>query len=348
MTTVRWPIDDVLARTDLTALLNDLADRATYNTRVRRWRCPVPDHDDQRASVSIYTDNRGHERWRCWSGNDDHRGDAVDLVRFARGVSKADAIDWLATRAGMIPEVLPAPVVRTAASAPVERKVVPLDPVVVRYVEACERILWGPTGRPVREWLHGRGFDDDLLRANRVGCDPGRSMMRRQNGLAYGRSLAAVFPALNEISEVHYAQTRYLDPAGGPKYENPSANLGTNPRLAWARCVGEPRSNLLVVCEGIPDTLSGAALGHRSVGFLGANGVAPNSVLRIIEQAALTDAKIVVVPDRDRAGGVMAETLMNHLTVAGVEATVIPLTDGIHDLNDWMRTSTPSLELVPP
>ena len=71
----RWEIADVLARTDLAQLLDQLATPATHNIRGRRWHCPMPDHDDQHASVTLHTDHRGHERWRCWSGDHTHRGD---------------------------------------------------------------------------------------------------------------------------------------------------------------------------------------------------------------------------------------------------------------------------------
>ena len=156
-----------------------------FATRGRRWHCPLPEHDDHHASVTIHTDHRGHERWRCWSGDNDHRGDAIDLVRVTQRIGRPEAVDWLANRAGLIADQPLA--VAQPRRALVQREQVPLDPVVVRYVEACERILWGTTGRPVREWLHGRGFGDELLRANRVGCDPGRSMMHRQRGIALRR-----------------------------------------------------------------------------------------------------------------------------------------------------------------
>jgi hypothetical protein len=99
-----WRIDDVLARTDLTALLDQLAEPATHAVRGRRWHCPVPDHDDRHASVTVHTDHHGHERWRCWSGDNAHRGDAIDLVAVTQRISRADAVDWLAHRAGMIPD----------------------------------------------------------------------------------------------------------------------------------------------------------------------------------------------------------------------------------------------------
>lgn len=50
---VRWQIVDVLDRTDLARLLDELAEPATHNMRGRRWHCPLPDHDDHHASVTI-------------------------------------------------------------------------------------------------------------------------------------------------------------------------------------------------------------------------------------------------------------------------------------------------------
>ena len=126
--TVRWRIEDVLARTDLAALLDDVAQRGTHQTRGRRWHCPLPDHDDSHPSVTMHTDHRGHERWRCWSGDDTHRGDAIDLVVATQRINRTDAIDWLAQRAGMIPDQpLPAPAQKRRPRAPV---VVPLDAAV--------------------------------------------------------------------------------------------------------------------------------------------------------------------------------------------------------------------------
>ena len=108
----------------------------------------------------MHTDHRGHERWRCWSGDDTHRGDAIDLVTATQRLNRGDAIDWLADRAGMRPD-RPLPPVSPQTASRHDRRVVPLDPAVVRYAQACERILWSPTGAPVRDWLHGRGFNDD-------------------------------------------------------------------------------------------------------------------------------------------------------------------------------------------
>ncbi|MCU1366247.1 MAG: zinc finger, CHC2-type, partial [Ilumatobacteraceae bacterium] len=243
--TPRWSIDDVLARTDLANLLDELGQPSGRLGPNRRWHCPVSGHEDHRASVSMYRDHHGHERWRCWSG--DHRGDAIDLVTITSNRDRTEAVDWLATRAGMIPDrpfppIQPKPAPERALPATV------MAPVVERYVRLCASVLRGPQGAPVREWLHNRGINDDTIHANQIGADPSRAVLRRERGLPYGAAIAATFPALNPAGRVTYVQARYLDPdATGRKYDNPAAALAPHPRLAFPVTTNAASSAQLLV-----------------------------------------------------------------------------------------------------
>lgn len=330
---MRWQIADVLDRTDLAQLLDEIAQPATHSTRGRRWHCPLPEHEDHHASVTMHTDHRGHERWRCWSGDDSHRGDAIDLISVTQRMSRADAIDWLAQRAGMVPDrPLPPPARKRRPRRPTH---VPLDPVVVRYAKACERVLWGPGGLAVREWLHGRGFTDELIAANHIGADPGRRKMRRRRGLPYGNSIAAVFPALDPDGKIHYLQARYLEPGEGPKYDNPAAALGSNPRLAWPRAIGRTRTNTLVVCEGIPDALTAAQAGFRSTAVLGSQAPDHSVATRVATVAERDGLAIIAVVDNDEAGMAWGARLSDLLVDGGrVPQLVQPPKPGM-DLNLW-------------
>lgn len=341
----RWKIDDVLARTDLGAILDQVAEPATYSVRGRRWHCPLPEHDDHHASVTMHADHRGHERWRCWSGDDTHRGDAIDLVVATQRFNRADAIDWLAHRAGMIPDqAVPAPARKTRPTAPT---VVPLDPSVARYVAACERILWSPSGRPVRDWLHQRGLRDDVLRVNHVGADPGRRMMRRQRGLPYGNSTAAVFPALDPTGKVRYLQARYLDPGDGPKYDNPAAALGSNPRLAWTQTEPPPHPGVLAVCEGIPDALTAAQAGFTAAAVLGSQAPDQSVGARLATHAERHELAIVAVIDSDPAGRAWGQRLGDLLADHDQNLTVVePPVEGL-DLNAWALRDPRWVEHLP-
>lgn len=331
----RWRIDDVLARTDLAELLDQLAEPAMYATRGRRWHCPVPDHDDRHASVTIHTDHRRHERWRCWSGDDNHRGDAVDLVRVTQRVGRSEAVDWLAQRAAMFPD-RPLPAVAPKPPARAEPRLdVPLDPSVLHYVKACEKILWTSTGRPVREWLNRRGFSDELLKLNHVGADPGRTMLHRKRGLPYGGSIGATFPAMDEHGEITYVQTRYLKPGTGPKYDNPAASLATNPRLAWMNRATEVSENVLLICEGLPDGLSASGAGFEAVALLGAQSCS-NWVLDRLAGSLRPGQRAVCVPDNDAAGQSWANAVLENLRRTGVNATSISPPAAHRDLNAWL------------
>jgi hypothetical protein len=215
----RWRIEEVLKRTDLGPSLDELADPADGGLRGRRWHCPLASHEDRHPSVSMFTDQAGHQLWRCWSGDDTHRGEAIDLVVAVRRCSQVAAVEWLANRLGIGPA--DGPTQRGHRWRPRPAEPAPPadpDPALVRYVGACERILWTVGGTPVRRWLAGRGLmDEELLRANHVGADPGCQLLPRRGGLPSGAAVAAVFPALDESDVVHYLQARSLDPGDGAK-----------------------------------------------------------------------------------------------------------------------------------
>jgi DNA primase len=328
----RWQIDDVLERTDLAHLLDELARPSGHATGAgRRWHCPMPDHEDHRASVSMFRNHHGHERWRCWSS--DHRGDAIDLVMVTTGRTRTDAIDWLATRAGMIPD-RPLPPARPKSTPKPGAPAGTMHPIVAQYVDTCAALLHKPLGEPVRQWLHRRGITEATITANRVGVDPGRAMLMRRRGLPYGKAVAATFPALDPRGNVTYVQARYLDTdAVGRKYDNPSAQLAPHPRLAFAARTGQ-RSDLLVVCEGIPDALIASQAGYAAVGLLGAH--APDEAVAMQLAAHATDQglDVALVRDPDDEGARVAQVLVPLLEREGV-TPIVAVPPGGADLNDW-------------
>jgi hypothetical protein len=338
----RWRIDEVLSRIDLGGLLDDLAEAADGGLRGRRWHCPLASHADRHPSVSMFTDRAGHQRWRCWSGDDRHRGDAIDLVVAVHRCSQVEAVEWLANRLGFGPAEGPTqPGPRTPRPAEPAPLTDP-DPALIRYVGACERILWTVGGSPVRRWQAGRGLlDEELLRANHVGADPGRQLLPRRRGLPPGVSLAAVVPAFDESGEVRYLQARSLDPGHGAKYINPASALAVNPRLAWTVTVGSPRADLLVVCEGVSDALTAARAGCRAVAVLGSHAPDVNVAGQLAHRAQRDRLHVVAVIDNDDAGrswgGRLGELLDDH----GQRLTVVEPAILGADLNDWARNDPP-------
>jgi hypothetical protein len=338
MPTVRVDRDDVLARTDLPALLDSLSGPASRAGRSTRWRCPDPGHPDEHPSVSVFTDHRGVQRWRCWSGG--HGGTAIDALVVARSMSVGEALEQLALQAGgWVASSVRLP------SAP--RRPVPLSLAVVRYVEACEKILWARAGRPVLDWLtDARGLDPDVLRLNRVGADPGPELLRRPLGLPRG-GVGAVFPALDEEGALAYCQTRYLNPGEGrSKYDNPAARFGDNPRVGIVRPAKPAAVGALYVCEGLPDAYVAAAAGFDAVAVLGATYPAERIARRIT--SLVNGRSVVIAFDNDPAGNSGADRLSELLSSRHVITKRAMLPEGC-DLNALaIREPGWELPLAPP
>ena len=197
-----------------------------------------------------------------------------------------------------------------------------VDPSVVRYVEACEQILWTPAGRPILDYLTGqRGLDPDVLRANRVGADPGPGTLRRPGGLPRGGP-AAVLPALGYDGQVTYAQARYLDPPPGrSKYDNPASRLAANPKLGWINPAHQ-QLGPLVVCEGTIDALTAATAGYRAVAVLGATYISADIARQICDAAGPYPA--ILAFDADTAGQAAAERLVQLLPDTSTVAIDLP------------------------
>jgi len=326
---VRYDRDELLARTDLGDLADELLGAHTGHGRNARWPSPVPDHPQtgRTPPMSIFTDHRGVQRWTCFATG--ANGTAIDLVMTATGCSVADAITRLAERARLdrppeqrrpIPRRDPPPPPRQEPSA-----------AMVAYVDACAQVLWRPDGAPVRDWLiERRGLDPDVLRRNRVGADPGPARLRRPYGLPR-HGPAAVFPALDDTGRPVYLQARYLHPpADRGKYDNPAARHAANPRVALAEPARTDRS-VTVVTEGIPDALAAATGGYRAIAVLGAS--APDG--RVARAVAGRAGAVALAFDADPAGRAGAARLTELLAGLGRD-DVVDLTPPAPDLNAWL------------
>lgn len=321
--------DDLLARVDLVAVLDGLSPGEGQG-RGRQWRCPSPTHEDARPSVKVSVDSSGTQRWRCWSGGES--GTAIDAVMAARSMPVGEAIRWLNDNHAYL-EVLP------RRAAPESRPVGQPAREAVEYAQRCEKLLWTGSGRAVHDWLNQRGLDDDVLRANKVGADPGRRFLPRPKGLPGGWP-AAVFPALDRAGNVAYFQARFLDPpAGRDKYDNPSRRHAANPRVAWTSVPEsvEARRGVLVVAEGAPDALTAAQAGFASVAVLGSmypDGRVADAIAGFVRD---NDVAVAVCFDCDvsESGAKGATKLIGLLAERGIVDVdnVVP-PDGM-DLSDW-------------
>src|SRR5581483_9122441 len=338
--------NDVLGRTDLAGLCDELLGPRRGRGHSASWPCPDPGHGPQTGRtppVSVFQTRDGTERWRCHACG--AGGTAIDLVMRADGVGFREAVQRLGVRAGVPeaerPRVVPLqrpPVSPPAATAEV-------SPALEAYVGACEAWLWGPGGRAFRSFLAHRGLSEEILRANRVGADPGPRAVPRADGLPRGGP-AVVLPLLEPDSHRPvYLQARYLQPRHR-KYDNPASSLvPTSPRLGEVHLAGPPlRPDIALICEGIPDALIAAQAGWRSVAVLGA-GLPDQRVARAITER-FPDETLVVAFDSDHRGRDGSAALLDLLRREGtgerISTLEIPATAG--DLNAWAIDSGPGFE----
>ena len=322
--------DDLLRRTDLAALLDDLSPGPPSRLgKTARWRCIDPGHQDHNPSVTMFTDHRGIQRWKCWSGG--HNGTAIDAILTAKGGTIAEALSSLEKRAGGHFDRTDRPRAAPVRSGPVE-----LDPIVLEYVEACQRILWKPAGRHVLDYLvTERGLDPAVLEANHVGADLGPDVMSRRKGLPRG-GVAAVLPTHAIDGKIIYAQARYLHPRGGQgKYDNPAGRLCTNPRVGWVVGQAKRSTSVLVVCEGLIDAFSTATAGYASVALLSAT-YADRQIASVIGDEA-RDRKILLGLDNDAAGRTATELLAEAFDALNCRHATIEVQAGqdLNNLREW-------------
>jgi hypothetical protein len=331
---MRYDRDELLARTDLAALADELLGYHVGNGRNARWPSPVADHPQtgRTPPMSIFVDHRGIERWTCFATG--ANGTAIDLVVTATGRAVGDAMAWLAERARLDrppPERAPIPA-RRPPEPPRREPTAALR----SYVEECERLLWKPEGAAIRRWLvEDRRLNPDVLRHNRIGADPGPAVLRRAAGLPR-HGPAAVFPALDDHRDAVYCQARYLDPPPDcGKYDNPSGGHGSNPRVAPVEPARASPRGATVITEGIPDALAAASAGYRAVAVLGA-GVPDR---RVAERLARRPGVLIVAFDADDAGRAGAARVTELLRDLGRNAVVLdpPATD----LNTWLVARGP-------
>ena len=195
----------------------------------------------------------------------------------AAAATRVDAVDWLAARAGMIPDRPLPPIPAKPRPAP---PATTMDPAVERYVRICAAVLWGPQGaagarlvaRPRVRRRDDAGQPARLRPRPPTAAPPTRPPLRQGAGGDVpgarhrpGRSRSSR-PATS-TSTPPAASTTTRPPPSPPTRASPSP---VTP--------GSPRWPLLMVCEGMPDALTAAQAGYRSVGLLGAQ--APDALRR--------------------------------------------------------------------
>jgi Toprim-like len=287
------------------------------------------------------------QRWKCHACGEG--GTAIDLWMVSQRTTVGDAITALAERsgataavtAGATPRIKHLLATPTRSAPPTQVDAGGFDVRVESYVASAADLLWSAPGRGALQWLHGRGFADPVLKANRVGFDPGPRRLRRPKGLPY-RGNGIVLPILGPGEHAIWAQTRYLDPIGaGRKYDSVVSDIAPNPRVAVIRAAQPPRPGVVVLSEGIPDGLTVAHTLLQPVAVVGTGNTGPDVAQRL--HAAFPHATFVVAFDNDTAGRATGPKLGAHLADLGHKVIATTAHTPHNDLNDWWRADPAGL-----
>lgn len=323
----RFDRDALLAGVELPELADELLGGRHGSDRSPTWACPIPTHAQtgQTPPLSIFVTRWGEQRWRCHGCG--ASGSAIDLVMHAHGLDVRHAMEWLGRRTRTDPAERP------ATSRHVRRRDEPPrfepHPAIDDYVAACETILWSGAAAGPRRWLtETRCLSEEVLRANRVGFDPGARRLGRPVGVP--RSAGVVLPVLDDDHRAVFTQTRRLGEVSGPRYLNCSSKAAPNPRISRYRKAGPARA--LIVCEGVIDALTAADAGFDAVALLG-SAIADD---RVADEVARTAGRAIVLAlDADDAGESGAARLASLLSEKGRRATRLRPDSGFADLNEW-------------
>lgn len=283
----------------------------------RRWTGLCPFHAEKSPSFSVNAEEGLYYCFGCQA-----KGDAISFVRAIEQVTFVEAVERLATRAGIE--------LRYDSNAvATERK---QREALTSAMESAvdwyhERLLRSPDARAARAYLRERGYDSEIVRMFRIGWAPdswdelSRSLrlsddVLKQTGLGFvnrrGRRQDAfrarvLFPIFDASGAAVALGGRVLPGADGPKYKNSTetplyAKSRTLYALNWSKA-DIVTTDQVVVCEGYTDVIGFFQAGvPRAVATCGT--ALTEDHVRMLKSFA---SKVVLAYDADGAGQAAAE-----------------------------------------
>jgi DNA primase len=326
----------------------DMVDLVSSKTDLRRvgsrWTGRCPFHDERTPSFSVNAEEKLFYCFGCQA-----KGDAFGFVEQSEGLDFREAVEQLADRYGVQMELENDDPQAEERRRRKERLMKLLDRTATFYA----KFFWeSEEAAKAREYLSGRGLEEEVLRDFRVGYSPsawdrvivgaqrdgfppaelvaaGLAQRGRESGGLYDRFRGRImFPLADARGRVLGFGARAMSEGRGPKYLNTSENeiyhkgrqlFGID--LARAAAA---KSGRIVVVEGYTDVLALHQAGIReSVAIMG-------TALTAEQMAELGRAAplVVLALDADRSG---QEAMLRAARVAqdrGVELRAVEMPEG--------------------
>jgi DNA primase len=330
-------VRDVVAAADMVEVVSGRTQLRRASGSRYTGRCPF--HEERTPSFSVNPVDKLYHCFGCGVG-----GDVVTFVRETENLDFVGAIEWLAERFRVQLEYEEASPQIDAERRKRERLLALLEHTTAYF----ERLLWeGDAGRPVREYLAGRGLGEEISREFRLGLSPGRGLVQKalEKGFTRDELRAAglttvrggdyfpqrlMFPLCDARGRVVGFQARKLhddDPLRGKYVNSPESDLFKKSAILYglhlARAAISKQDRAAVV-EGNTDVIALRQAGFEPV--VASMGTALTE--RQLRELGRLTRRIFLCFDADAAGQEATLRGMELAAAQGFDVKVVTLPRG--------------------
>ncbi len=336
-------VEAVRQRSDFVAIVEERTPLRKSGSRFV-GRCPF--HEERTPSFSVNPVDKLYHCHGCHKG-----GDMIGFVRDTQALDFVGAIEWLASRAGIVPEYEDASPADDARRTRRKRLLALLDAAASFY----ERYLWdSPAGSFARDYLAGRGLGEPICREFRLGLaiggtavargarDKGYTVeeiraagLARQNGHDYFEQ-RLVFPLSDARGAVLGFQARRLhenDPLKAKYVNTPESELFTKGAVVYGLDKARAtiaREDRAYVVEGNTDVIALRQAGIEPV--VACMGTALTE--QQLRELGWLTKKLWLAFDGDAAGQAATLRGMDLADRQGFDVKVLALPAGVDPADD--------------
>ncbi|MFO7802574.1 MAG: DNA primase [Desulfovermiculus sp.] len=314
-----------------------------------RWMGVCPFHQETKPSMSVQPERGYFYCFGCHAS-----GDVIDFYCRIHGLEFMDAVRELAREAGV--QLGQAEDSQTGNQAGLRRQCLDMHAVAQTLFH---RALYSDQGKPGRDYLQARGFDQEIIERFELGWAPmswsGLKNSLAQKGFAPEQGVQAGLLSQNKQGRIYDRfRSRIMFPIhnlggkivayggrivgqGEPKYLNSSETpIFTKGDLLYGLHQARRRvtqSKQVLLTEGYADVLT-----LVQFGFDNACGVLGTSLTSTqIRRLAGLCTEVVLIFDGDRAGREAALRSAEMILTAGLQVRVVSLPDG-QDVDSLLRS----------
>ncbi|MET0420937.1 MAG: DNA primase [Acidimicrobiia bacterium] len=339
--------DDVVRVRDATDLVALASEHLALKRVGKSWRGLCPFHAEKTPSFYVSPDVG---RYKCFGCGES--GDAITFVREVEHLDFVDAVERLASRAGITLRYDSAAVTKDRGKR--DRLVEVVDAAIAFYADL---FLDKPDGGLARRYVRSRGFDGDAARQFHLGwapddfdqlsshlqrkgfkrddiVDAGLAFVNRVNKLQDFFRARLMFPIYDNVGSAVGFGGRDLT-GDGPKYKNsPDSSIYHKSRLLyglnWAKAEIVARGEV-IICEGYTDVMAFALAGAPNAVATCGTALADDH-FQILKNLA---RKVVLAYDSDAAGQGAAEKWYTWEQQFELEVVVADLPAGRDPADVW-------------